>query len=542
MNEGAYCPLVREINERFWYLSGYSTTEIMKRICEFCLLGSLLIWLAACSATTGDPTWKRSYPNITAYGSPRVADLTGDGVQDIIIGTGSAEWSRTDTGFVALDGQTGKMLWHVPARNQIVGSAVLYDISGDSIPDVILGGRSAELRAINGRTGTVIWEFFKTDSTYGHKKAGWQNFTTPQLIADQNHDGYQDLLIANGGDATIFPGHPKRPAGLLLIISSKDRKVIAKATVPDGRETYMSPIISDMGRPTDNPTILFGTGGETMPGHLYRTTLNDLLKNDISKATPLVTSKIDKGFIASPVLTDLTGDGVYDIVQNAVEGWMMAFDGATNQMLWDNRFLGTECYVSPTPGYFNDNDVPDFFMMHSVGTWPNFEKVVDVAVLDGKTGKIMGRHEYIDCAFTFAAPLTVDVNGDGFTEVVMGCNRQSNAIQYRPADQFVFKLMFWDIHNRDKRFLTDSLQGVNWASTPYIGDLEGDNRTDLICFTEATNRENNPEVASYQRPLGINVMRKLVVDFPADRIYWGGYLGSQQNSVFTRKRTRSVVQ
>lgn len=494
------------------------------------------VLFAGCQATTNTPDWKRTYPNITVYGSPRLSDLNRDGMQDIIIGAGGAEWSKTDTGFVALDGKTGTMLWHVPARNQIVGTSVLLDITGDNIDDVILGGRSAELRAINGATGQLIWEFFKTDSTYGHKKAGWWNFTTPQLIADQNGDGFKDLLIANGGDASILPHDPIRPVGMLLIISSKDRAIIAKANVPDGREIYMTPVISDMGTRTANPTIIYGTGGETMPGHLYRTTLADLRRGDLSKSIELTASESKKGFIASPLLTDVTGDGMYDIIQNAVEGKMMAFDGKTNKLLWDNRFLGTECYVSPAPGYFNDDDVPDFFMMHSVGTWPRFEKVVDVAFLDGKTGRIIGKHEYIDCAFTFAAPLTVDVDGDGFTEVVIGCNQQSTAVMSKTGDQFQFKLLFWDKHRDGKRYLADSLQGVNWASTPWLGDANADGRTDLVCFTEATNVLNNPEVASYQQPLGINLMRKTIFDFPPNRIYWGGYLGSDGTSVFTRKR------
>lgn len=498
----------------------------------------LLALACGCSSTGPDPSWRKTYPNCTVYGSPRAADLNRDGVDDLIIGSGGAEWSASDTAFLALNGKTGDILWRVPGRNQIVGSAVFQDITGDNVPDVFLGGRSAELRAINGATGAVIWEFFKSNEEHAHEKKGWYNFTTPQLIADQNGDGYQDLLIGNGGNAMIKPHDPNRPVGLLLIVSAKDAKVLAKATVPDGHEIYMSPVISSMGERTSNPSIFFGTGGETMPGHFYRTTLADLLKNDISTAIPLVASETAKGFIASPVLTDLTGDGILDVVQNAVEGRMFAFDGKTNQMLWDNRFLNTECYVSPTPGYFNDDDVPDFFMAHSVGVWPHFQKVVDVAALDGKTGRIIGRHEYLDCAFTFAAPLTVDMNGDGYTEVVMGCNKQSNPIEFREGQKFAHKLLFWDIHNHHKQYLPDSIQGVNWASTPLLGDLDKDGRTDLVCFAEATNRENNPEDASYQRPLGINVMRRMLTDFSPEQVYWGGYLGSAGTSVFTRKRQK----
>jgi hypothetical protein len=497
---------------------------------------SFVSGLLGCSPA--DPSWKKRYPNLTAYSSVRTADLNRDGTDDLIFGTGSAEWVRTDTGFVALDGKTGELLWRLPARNQIVGTAVLDDVTGDGVPDVFLGGRSAELKAIDGASGRLLWEFFRTNEIDGPKKAGWFNFTTPQLITDQNGDGFRDLLIANGGDASLKPRDPNRPTGLLLIISSRDGRVLAKAPVPDGHETYLTPVLSDLGQPTDNPTIFFGTGGETLPGGFYRTTLADLRRGDLSKAIRLAESISSKGFIASPVLTDLTGDGVLDVVVNAVEGIMRAFDGRTNALLWDNRFVGTECYVSPTPGYFNDDDVPDFFMAHSVGVWPNFEKLMDVGFLDGKTGRLLANHEYLNCSFTFAAPLSVDVNGDGFTEIVLPTNQQSTALEKRPGDQFRTKILFYDFHHQTKRFLTDSLQGINWASTPYIGDLDRDGTTDLVYLAEATDRYNDPETVTYQRPLGLNIARRSVLDFPPSAIYWGSYLGSQYDSVFRKKRQK----
>jgi len=57
-----------------------------------------------------------------------------------------------DSAIIALKGKNGEILWMVPADDQIFGSASLMDITGDGVVDVFIGGRSAELQAINGKT------------------------------------------------------------------------------------------------------------------------------------------------------------------------------------------------------------------------------------------------------------------------------------------------------------------------------------------------------------------------------------------------------
>src|SRR5688572_19620704 len=93
--------------------------------------------------------WAVEFSNIGIHSSPRAADLNMDGVKDLIIGCGKKEFQALDSGIIAVDGATGKVLWNVPARDQIFGSAACLDINRDGVPDVIIGGRAAELKAIN---------------------------------------------------------------------------------------------------------------------------------------------------------------------------------------------------------------------------------------------------------------------------------------------------------------------------------------------------------------------------------------------------------
>ncbi|WP_041616255.1 PQQ-binding-like beta-propeller repeat protein [Spirosoma linguale] len=202
-------------------------------------------------------------PSVGTFSSPRVTDLNRDGVGDIVVGLGRQEFQACDSAIVALNGKTGELLWKKTAADQIFGSAILIDLNKDGVQDVIIGGRRGELQAINGPDGRILWRFDKRSKP--KKVDKWYNFYNPQLIPDQDGDGLDDILISNGGDVTVEAYNPKRPNGMLVVLSSKDGHVLAEALVPDGKETYMS--VSVLNEPDgSDPRIIFGTGGETLGG------------------------------------------------------------------------------------------------------------------------------------------------------------------------------------------------------------------------------------------------------------------------------------
>ncbi len=121
-----------------------------------------------------------------------------DGVKDLVIGCAKKEFQALDSGIIAVDGATGKMLWNAFARDQVFGSASFLDVNRDSVPDVIIGGRAAELKALNGKNGKVLWAFFPKENSMEPRKKGWFNFYNPQIIPDQNNDGLEDILVSNG--------------------------------------------------------------------------------------------------------------------------------------------------------------------------------------------------------------------------------------------------------------------------------------------------------------------------------------------------------
>ena len=203
--------------------------------------------------------WELALNGILVFSSPRTADLNQDGIQDIILGAGAGEWMDTPVGILAIDGRKGDVLWHVEARNQMAGSPVFQDITEDGVADVFMGGRSAQLYAINGASGEILWEYLPYDpqTVYGEDTT-ILNFFTPQWIPDQDQDGFDDLLVSFGGFVRARPTETDRPAGKLMVFSGQDGEVLASAPMPDGKETYFSPVVHDF-EGNGELTVIFGS-------------------------------------------------------------------------------------------------------------------------------------------------------------------------------------------------------------------------------------------------------------------------------------------
>ncbi|HYG41152.1 MAG TPA: hypothetical protein VD908_21165 [Cytophagales bacterium] len=478
--------------------------------------------------------WNTYMDEIGSFSSLRTADLNNDGVLDIVMGAGGRENNPTDTAVLALDGANGKLLWVVPGVNQMVGSAIFKDINNDQVPDVFIGGRWSELFSINGKNGEIIWRFLPERTHPNPADSGWYNFTTPQFVFDQDLDGIEDLLISNGGDPYAPPNNPNRPAGRLLVMSSKTGKILAQAEVPDKKETYLSVICADIEN-SGVLSIIFGTGGETIGGNLYRTTLNDLLKGDISQAKVLASYE-NKGFVAAPVLVDVTLDGIYDIIANAVDGEMLAIDGSNDSLIWKVSIPGTEAYASPAIGYFNGDSIPDFFTNYGIGVYPLIYKSLQFMV-DGKTGQIQFRDTI--GRFQYTSPIVADLNNDGFDDALLNiCHQEMNRIY---EDVFTSHLLAIDFHNDNKRIaMGDTLNGINNGTTPWAGDLDMDGKLDILY----SNVNFKKIRVTFEKPRGMDiVLYKTNIDIKKP-IVWGAYLGSAYNGIFpmTAKRIKNLTQ
>lgn len=463
--------------------------------------------------------WSRTFKGLGTSSSPRAADLNGDGILDIVLGTGQEEFQATDVAVLALNGANGEILWKVGGINQVVGSAAFKDITGDGVPDVFIGGRTAQFYAINGKTGKIIWQYLKPGSVPDSSSPDTTllNFYNPQFVPDQNRDGEDDILTTFGGYVHAQKGDLDRPAGMIILLDAEEGKILKKTPSPDGKEIYMSPVIYDFG---NGPTIIFGTGGETISGNLFALRFEDFMASGTKKCIKIDTGH-NKGFIAPPLIADITGDKIADIVITTMDGYTNAYNGKDFSVIWSKRAHPRgEVQSMPAPLYFNDDDVPDFFNSFNLGEWPENPTTIHV-ILSG----IDGRELFRDTLglLQFSSPVLLDHNQDSFPDVIYPINTKI----WDVFPVYQTQLMLYNGRTGAKTPIDSLYRGKTLGSTPLITDLDSDGKADLI-YTYMTQSD---KFITY-RDL---VVKRIEFDIKLTENLWGGYMGPNSTSVFKTK-------
>ncbi len=490
---------------------------------RLCLSGlALLLLTAMCTQKKSELVWDQNFYRIGSQSSPRTADLNDDQVLDIIIGAGKNEYQYSEQGILALNGKTGELLWQQETQDQVYGSATLYDVTGDGVQDIFIGGRSPQLKALDGKTGKVLWAYqYKDDPILKYARFNFQNSV---LVPDQNNDGFQDLLTVNGGNSKAAPhSYEDRFPGVLMLFDTKTGQIIAADTMPDGKESYMPPLCL-MQPGSQEPILIFGTGGETVGGHLYVAKLSDLLKKQLSRAQ-VIAAEQGHGFIAPPSLADISRDGYLDIIAISHSSTIFAIDGESYETLWQQRIPSTESSNSFAVGYFTKDDIPDFFTFVSQGHWPRSTGSIQL-MLNGKDGSV-AYQDTIGCT-GFSSPVVYDLNGDGIDEAIISINEfdcSGGFTENAPAS-IENKLLAIDFQ-KGSVYPIDQTKGFkNIFSTPWIGDLDQDGYLDII---HCQYYSPSTDLVAF---MGMRIKR-ISSSVPMDQPpRWGAYMGSQGDGIF----------
>ena len=465
-----------------------------------------------------DLIWENEIDIIKTSSSVRSFDLNSDGTEDIVL-SGGIDGYPTPFGTVAIDGLSGDILWTKDNQNEWFISAQSFDFNLDGTPDVIVGGRDAALKVINGINGEEIWSFWNSEEN--PNDYGWYNFYNPQLIPDQNNDNLPEILCANGGDHSLDSSVSDRPPGHIMILDGYSGGILNNAVVPDSNETYMSPLYVDLDG--DNSyNIIFGTGGETIQGNLWIADFDDLLNNDLSNSTSLLPNP-ELGMLAPPSIAKLNNDETYDIIAQNFDGKITAIDGGNfENIIWEVNIEGTESAASAIIGNFtNNNNNADVFATLYVGGESSYSDFYQL-LIDGENGDIM----YMDSigSFNFATPICFDSNSNGKDEVLISTTNSVNG-------EFEHELILIDFINDTQTSIYSTIGGDIY-STPLIKDIDNNNYLDLIFVTQ----KDNPFI-----PSGIEI-RRLETSYwnPPFGVSWGSYMGTNYDGIFDNSGECSI--
>jgi hypothetical protein len=283
--------------------------------------------------------------------------------------------------------------------------------------------------------------------------------------------------------------------------------VLVVQPTPDGAESYSSVVVYD--RPDGKPWLVFGTGGESMPGSAYRAPLEALLEKRLAARAERIVTPGSKGVIAPATIVELTGDREPEIAISTFDGRLIVVDGAAGKMLWEKAVPGEETYHTAAVVRIARDGTLGLLVSRGVGTFPRYAATTH-RLYRASDGALL--YEYRDLFYPAGAPLAVDLTGDGIDELIFFSFRYPMAQGGR----------IHILHGPSNRLITHDVPD-NLATTPVIADPRHTGKLELIGLS--WNIDQTAEETDW-RALRWQLLRlDLSATAPPLR-GWAGYMGS----------------
>jgi outer membrane protein assembly factor BamB len=392
------------------------------------------------------------------YSSIPTFDYNNDGHPDV---AASVYYGATTTPPIKLflvSGLNGSDIW---TRTDVLGIwgnrglSTINDISGDGVPDLIMGtpggiypGRT--VFAINGVTGATIWSHSYYPTT-GTAVAGWVYCVRPTV--DINHDGYPEVLASVGtttnytGVAACFSGHT---GDSIWAFRPNDAGMCITPHVDLNSDTVPEVILAAGGNSADNHIYcLNGRTGTQMWSYLtsnsveYVASVDDANNNgtkdvvgggwaytvycvDGTNGNLIWQNNLGTGRVIMTLvpIRDINGDGIRDIVVGSWSSLVTVLSGQTGAVLW-SQTVGSDCWSVDTVSDLTGDGIPEV-----VGGAVNGR---DVKVMNGATGEVLWYYNFVDRVYDVTgAP---DLDGDGHPDVLVSLQDQNG----QPYQFYAFK-------------------------------------------------------------------------------------------------------
>lgn len=328
--------------------------------------GWVYIYLNTGSATV--PQWTAndrlligtSVLDAGSYAKPILVDLTGDGVDDYLVGNSSGNLQRYDT---TATGLVARGLYNEYDAGSYA-TPVFVNIDGDSDFDMIVGNSVGNLQLVRNE-GTAAAPVFLvgetlTDTTGATIDVG--SYASP-TVHDYDADGDADLIVGNSSGYIYVIRNSGTPAAPLW------ETPVRMGTLDLG--SYSTPTLMDA---TGDGVLDLIVGNSS--GYLY------LIVNNGTNAVPAFGSPvvqridgalIDVGSYAAPVAFDFDSDGAVELFVGNSGGITALYENATpgglslrlEQANYFDYDVGS--FASPAAADLDGDGDGDYFIGNSVG-------------------------------------------------------------------------------------------------------------------------------------------------------------------------------
>lgn len=387
---------------------------------------------------------------------PTIADLTGDGTFEVLIGYGGTSSSDCDGGVAAYRGSDGSLIWRFStedwARDNdhysdrlgygVISTPAAADTDGDGTMEIGFGSLDHHIFLLNA-DGSVRWYYNAADSIWS--SAAFVNVDADEaleMVIGSDIRGTKSLGTEDGGYVYAFD---TQPVSGRVDFQDPDNDIIVWQTAFD-QAIYSSPAIGDV--LPDNP------GDEVVIGAscFYPTDSDDKRGKwikilSLTTGTVLQTLNAPSCVQSSAALGDIDDDGLLEIVTIAngrgspavkptFPSRIVAWDPTNPTRKW--QFAPGDPNSGSNDTYGGDLQSPVIADLDGNGSleviYANFWSV---GVLNGKDGTPLTCQDP-DCGdqlslFAWktvkATPAVGDVDKDGDLEVFMGGGHVWNSDQ-----------------------------------------------------------------------------------------------------------------
>lgn len=380
-----------------------------------------------------------------AFSTPAIADVTGDGRPDMVVGS-------LDGTLEAFNLPSRTRIWSMSVgRAAIESSPVIVDVTGDGRNDIVIGAMDAKVHIIDGPTGQIVRTFTELEPLHcppGTDCRPHGFFATP-AVADINGDGVLDI-IAPSWDHTVYAW-------------SSTGQLLWRRYIED--TLWSSPVVADIDR-NGTPEIVLG--GDIWAGNPLNAPEGGLvwiLNRDGStyagypKFVPLQT------VWSTPAVVDLNRDGELDVVVGTGTHfpdpggrWVDAFTARTGRSLpgWPVAVAG-RAMTSPAIGELDGDPELEVAVGSEGGYIYAFDTNGREMWRSCESGHPQGCFERYA---THGGVAIADVDDDGAQEVVAGFDHQMRIHDSRTG------------RIESARAFSSGL-ALTPASTPVIAEIDG---------------------------------------------------------------------